>query len=84
MQCQHGKLPVPVPAVCEIIKEYKIPFKITANDGEMVTPTGAAIVAALYDGVTLSETFTLEKVGYGAGKRKYENPVLRAMLVHDN
>ncbi len=81
VQCQHGTLPVPVPAVCEIIKAHKIPFKITANDGEMVTPTGAAIVAALYDGKKLEQDFTLAKIGYGAGKRKYDNPLLRAMLI---
>ena len=79
--CQHGKLPVPVPAVCEIASAYKLPLKITDNDGEMVTPTGAAIVAALYTGEKLPEEFVIEKIGYGAGKRKYENPFLRVMII---
>ena len=79
--CQHGKLPVPVPAVCEIAAKYKLPLRITDNEGEMVTPTGAAIAAALYTDEKLPEQFVIEKTGYGAGKRKYENPLLRVMVI---
>ena len=79
--CQHGKLPVPVPAVCEIAAKYKLPLRISDNEGEMVTPTGAAIVAALYTEEKLPEQFIIEKTGYGAGKRKYENPLLRVMAI---
>lgn len=79
--CQHGKLSVPVPAVCEIASEYKLPLRVTDNDGEMVTPTGAAIAAALYSGEKLPQEIIMEKVGYGAGKRKYENPILRVMML---
>ena len=78
---QHGKIPVPVPAVCEIAAKYKLPLKITDNEGEMVTPTGAAIVAALYTGEKLPSEIIIEKVGYGAGKRNYENPILRVMQI---
>lgn len=81
VMCQHGKIPVPVPAVCEIAAKYSLPLKITENDGEMVTPTGAAIAAALYTGEKLPESFVIEKTGYGAGKRPYENPVLRVMAI---
>ena len=81
VMCQHGKIPVPVPAVCEIVSKYNIPLNITNNDGEMVTPTGAAIAAALYTGEKLPQTFVIEKVGYGAGKRQYENPILRVMKI---
>ncbi len=79
--CQHGKIPVPVPAVCEIASAYNLPLRITDNDGEMVTPTGAAIAAALYSGEKLPNEFIIEKVGYGAGKRHYENPILRVMSI---
>lgn len=79
--CQHGKIPVPVPAVCEIASAYGLPLKITDNDGEMVTPTGAAIVAALYTGKDLPNEIIIQKVGYGAGKRPYENPILRVMNI---
>lgn len=81
VMCRHGQLSVPVPAVCEIASAYSLPLKITDNEGEMITPTGAAIAAALYTGETLPEGFILEKVGYGAGKRKYTNPVLRVMKI---
>ncbi len=77
IQCQHGKLSVPVPAVLEIAKDYKIPLKITKNEGEMVTPTGIAIVAALRIEEKLPDEIIIEKVGYGKGKRPYENPTLR-------
>ena len=80
--CQHGALPVPVPAVCEIVSKYKIPIKITNNEGEMITPTGAAIVAALYTGEQLPEEIIIEKVGYGRGKRPYKNPILRVMEIN--
>ena len=53
--CQHGVMNVPVPAVCEIASKYGLPLKITENNGEMITPTGAAIAAALYTGENLPE-----------------------------
>ena len=82
VNCQHGLLSIPVPAVCEIVSKYKIPIKITNNEGEMITPTGAAIVAALYTGEQLPEKIIIEKVGYGRGKRPYKNPILRVMEIN--
>lgn len=79
--CQHGKLPVPVPAVCEIASKYALPLKITENDGEMVTPTGAAIAAALFTGEKLPGELIIQKTGYGSGKRSYENPILRVIKI---
>lgn len=79
--CQHGILPVPVPAVCEIVSLYGIPIKITDNDGEMITPTGAAIAAALYVDKKLPEPVVIEKIGYGAGKRPYKSPFLRVFQI---
>lgn len=81
VNCQHGELPVPVPAVCEIVSKYEIPMKLTTNQGEMVTPTGAAIVASLYTGEKLPEELIIKKVGYGRGKRPYKNPILRVMEI---
>lgn len=81
VECQHGKLPVPVPAVCQIAAKYHLPIKLTENNGEMVTPTGAAIAASLYTGENLPQEFTINKIGYGAGKRHYENPILRVMSI---
>lgn len=81
VNCQHGKIPVPVPAVCEIAAKYELPLKISENNGEMVTPTGAAIVAALFTGEKFPNEIIIEKIGYGAGKRPYENPILRVMSI---
>ena len=81
VECHHGRLSVPVPAVCEIVSKYQLPVKFIDNDGEMVTPTGAAIVAALYTGEKLPEVFVINKIGYGAGKSPYANPMLRVMSI---
>ncbi len=80
VECQHGTLNVPVPAVCAIAQEYKIPLKLTDTDGEMVTPTGIAIAAALYGGEKLPQEMIIIKTGSGAGKRNYKNPILRVFL----
>ncbi len=79
VECQHGVMNVPVPAVCEIASIYKLPLRFTDNEGEMITPTGAAIAAALYTGEKLPESFIIEKVGNGMGKRTYPNPILRVI-----
>jgi uncharacterized protein (DUF111 family) len=82
VRCRHGILPVPVPAVTNIISAHSIPMKITEVEGELVTPTGAAIVAAIMTSNQLPEIFKIEKTGYGAGKREYNTAgYLRAMLI---
>ena len=83
IRCQHGILPVPVPAVTNIVQQCGLDLKITQVQGELVTPTGAAIVAAVRTSNKLPENFVIEKTGIGAGKRTYECPgILRAMLIH--
>ncbi|WP_286080724.1 nickel pincer cofactor biosynthesis protein LarC [Parablautia intestinalis] len=82
VRCQHGILPVPVPAVANIVEEYQLPVRLTDIEGELVTPTGGAIVAAARTGSRLPAQFTVNKIGIGAGKRNYERPsLLRAMLI---
>lgn len=84
VRCQHGILPVPVPAVTEIIQAYKLPIKITDIMGELVTPTGAAAVAAVRTSGHLPERFLIRRLGLGAGKREYECAgLLRAMLIEE-
>lgn len=84
IRCQHGILPVPVPAVTNIVQQCGLDLKITQVKGELVTPTGAAIVAAVRTGKTLPENFEIEKIGIGAGKRTYEcQGILRAMLIRN-
>lgn len=82
VHCQHGILPVPVPAVLQIAAGHGLTLKQTEQQGEMVTPTGAA-VAALSEGKR-PDRFTIEKIGLGAGKREYPRAnVLRAMLIKE-
>lgn len=82
VRCQHGILPVPVPAVANIVQDFSIPLKIIGERGEFVTPTGAAFVAAVATDFTLPKNFVLKKIGMGAGKRDYGVPnIVRAMLV---
>lgn len=84
VRCQHGILPVPVPAVTNIINSENITLSITGVQGEFVTPTGAAIAAAICTTKKLPDKFNIIKVGIGAGKRNYERPsLLRAMIIEE-
>lgn len=79
VNCDHGILNVPVPAVCEIIKG--IPVSIGRANFEMTTPTGAAILKTNVTDFCDKFNFNIEKIAYGAGKRdaNFAN-VLRVML----
>lgn len=82
VRCQHGVIPIPVPAVVNIVQEKGLSLQITDVEGELVTPTGAAIAAAIKTSDHLPEEFAIEKIGIGAGKRQYACPgILRAMLI---
>ncbi len=82
VRCQHGVLPVPVPAVANIVAKSGLCLEIMDVQGEFVTPTGAAIAAAVWTGSELPRRFKINGVGLGAGKRTYERPsILRAMLI---
>ncbi|KNZ43499.1 nickel pincer cofactor biosynthesis protein LarC [Acetobacterium bakii] len=84
VRCQHGTIPIPVPAVTHIAASHHLNLHITSTDGELITPTGAAIVAAIKTGDQLPKQFAIEKTGMGAGKRTYDRPsLLRAMLISD-
>ena len=84
VRCQHGVIPVPVPAVVNIVQEKGLSLQITDVEGELVTPTGAAIAAAVQTSDHLPEEFVIEKIGIGAGKRQYACPgILRAMLLRE-
>jgi uncharacterized protein (DUF111 family) len=82
VRCQHGIIPIPVPAVTHIAQVHNLPIHITSTEGELVTPTGAAIVAAIRTSDKLPKRFLIKKTGVGAGKRVYDRPsMLRAMLI---
>lgn len=83
VRCRHGVMPVPVPATVNIVSAYKIPMELTGAKGEYVTPTGAAIAAAISTSHQLPSSFVIKKAGLGAGKRAYtdRSGILRAFLI---
>lgn len=82
IRCQHGIIPVPVPAVTAIAANEGLTLKLSEIEGELVTPTGAAIAAAVRTAQKLPEDFQILRTGFGAGKRHYPTTgVLRAMLL---
>ena len=96
VRCQHGVLPIPVPAVTNIVAAHGLVVQPTQVRGELVTPTGAAIAAAVQNlsadalqtgmdhghAADAGTTYKIEGVGIGAGKRDYETAgILRAMWI---
>jgi pyridinium-3,5-bisthiocarboxylic acid mononucleotide nickel chelatase len=83
VRCQHGILPVPVPAVANIAQACGIPLSIINVQGELVTPTGAAFAAAVRTKAQLPKAFTIKRTGLGAGKRTYPETsgLLRAFMI---
>lgn len=81
VKCQHGLIPIPAPATLEIMREASVPFYSTGIRNELVTPTGAAIIAALAEEFGSMPEMIVEKVGYGAGKRDMEIPNLLRVSV---
>lgn len=84
IRCAHGLMPIPVPAVVNLCQAGNIALTPAPVAGELVTPTGAAIVTALRTSEHLPARYHIEAVGYGAGKRPYEgcSGTLRCLLVH--
>ena len=83
VRCDHGVYPVPAPATLELLKGLPIADTPPDAEGELTTPTGAAIVAAVAHGFSRSlPAMTAEAVGYGAGARDLPGRpnVLRAVV----
>jgi pyridinium-3,5-bisthiocarboxylic acid mononucleotide nickel chelatase len=80
VQCAHGTFPVPAPATLEILKG--IPIGQIDVPHELITPTGAAIVAEFAEKFDLMPAMQVEKIGYGLGTRELATRpnVLRAVL----
>lgn len=66
----HGRIPVPAPATVEILKG--VPVASSSAPFELTTPTGAAILKAVVSGYGPMPSMTIEKTGYGAGKKDFK------------
>ena len=82
VRCAHGNMPVPVPAVLNIVKAHSIVLNIIDDEGEHVTPTGAAIAAAFGERFS-GGNFIIDSIGIGAGSREFKNTtnILRVMKI---
>ena len=69
VETAHGTLPVPAPATAELLKGA--PIYSSGVEGELVTPTGAVIVATLASGFGPMPPVKVARIGYGAGSREY-------------
>jgi uncharacterized protein (TIGR00299 family) protein len=76
VMAEHGRLPVPAPGTAELIKG--VPTYASDIEGELTTPTGAAIITTLASRFGPMPAMKVESIGYGAGTR--ENPTLPNLL----
>ena len=76
VNCDHGNMPLPAPATAQILRG--VPVYGVDRRGETVTPTGAAIAAALCDEFGLQPAMEIERIGYGAGDR--DDPTVPNLL----
>ena len=84
IRCAHGVLPIPVPAVANIVAAHGLVLAPCGRKGELVTPTGAALAAAIRTSDTLPSAYRVLAVGTGAGKRAYEpRSILRAFIIEE-
>lgn len=85
VDCRHGRIPVPVPATMEIVKRRGALLQLTDEQGEMVTPTGAAIICETAESFGENLCGSVLKTGYGCGEREFKRPnILRVMLAESN
>ena len=77
----HGRLPVPVPAVLELVRSRKVPVYSNGIEKELVTPTGAAIAVTLVTDFGSPPAMTLHHIGLGAGSKDFPIPnILRLWI----
>ena len=74
IECAHGTMAVPVPATSEIFASSNVKFRQIDVDTELVTPTGAAIIAELAQEFTTLPAMITEKIGWGAGYKDLKIP----------
>jgi len=79
VRCAHGLLPLPAPATMELLKG--VPVAQVDVEGELVTPTGAAILTGIVQEFGPFPEMTVESIGYGAGKSEFVFPNVLRVLV---
>ena len=80
--CSHGKLPVPAPATLGILEG--VPVYGTEIGHELVTPTGAALIACLAQSFEPLPPMVIARIGYGAGRRDFDDrPNLLRIILSD-
>jgi len=79
VRCVHGLIPLPAPAVQQLVKD--IPVYGVDIEGELVTPTGAAIITTLADSFGPLPPMVISNLGLGAGEKDYDIPnILRVSI----
>jgi uncharacterized protein (TIGR00299 family) protein len=76
VRCQHGTIPIPVPAVTEVLAARGASLKQLDMEGELTTPTGAAIIAELAESFGPMPEMKIVKTGYGSGIKDFPIPNL--------
>ena len=82
VECAHGILPVPAPATVELVRDI-IPIYSTGVEGELLTPTGAAILTTLSCSFIPMPNMKVRKIGYGAGTSDRDIPNLLRVIIGD-
>jgi hypothetical protein len=82
IRCAHGRFPIPAPATLAILGARKIPITQCDEPNELITPTGAALLAEFAESFEPMTGIVAEKIGFGLGTRenKTRPNVLRAVL----
>jgi uncharacterized protein (TIGR00299 family) protein len=75
----HGRCSIPAPATGELLRG--VPLAVLDVEGELTTPTGAAIVAALVSDFGPLPAMTVDRIGYGAGQKDFDHPNILRLLI---
>jgi uncharacterized protein (TIGR00299 family) protein len=79
VEIAHGRCAIPAPATGELLRS--VPLAMSNVEGELTTPTGAAIVATMVDEFGPVPAMKIEHIGYGAGQKDFPHPNLLRLLV---
>ncbi len=82
VRCQHGVMPVPVPATANIAASHGLELKLTDNEGRWLHPPGLQLRQPFGRRTSFRNIISLKKIGVGAGNKDFKNAnILRAMLI---